>query len=689
MLKEQQQRTIGRLISVHTDRGVVELTKNITNFITNGFDDIHRFGQINSYVVIPFQNDFIVGEVLGVRETSPLGKSMDEMGKTITSDNALDVKFIGELKHNGNNNYKFCFGITTYPSLYSSVLYVRDEDLNAIFKVDLGDEIDPSDPPKTRPRTLKIGTSSVFPDYDIRVDIESFFSKHVAVLGNTGSGKSCTISSILQSIFDKKAHSAVGSTFVIFDTNGEYLQALEGLQNEEIEILYLSPEHSEPASPGESTSIRKEKFTLPHWFLNFDEWALLLQASEKVQLPVLRNAISLGQLFKLVGTEKEKYIKHILAQCIGQILASDQGAISKAQRVRQLLTKYGVDGIKADMPAFKFNNFGSAENEPALQDVLKNCTLEDSKIPNLQKISHFDLNSLEEIIDLAILYEESYGRSNIRNFCSSLQLRAQTLLTRNDFAFLKTENSISFKDYFFKLMGLQEEGGEIKKRTQVIIIDLSTFQDEIIEVISSVLSRVLFEGLQRIKPRNQFPLHVIIEEAHRYISEKDSENTFQAKKIFERIAKEGRKYGMSLIISSQRPSELSKTVLSQCSNYIVHRIMNPEDLAYIRKMTPYISEEVLNELPYIPRQQALIFGSAVNMPMMFRVREASPRPKSDDNEIVKHWFKGKGYVVDLEFGNFETVTTLPVVEDTPAFLPQEMVVATEVEEEIRIEDIPF
>jgi len=112
---------------------------------------------------------------------------------------------------------------------------------------------------------------------------------------------------------------------------------------------------------------------------------------------------------------------------------------------------------------------------------------------------------------------------------------------------------------------------------------------------------------------------------------------------------------MSLIVSSQRPSELSKTVLSQCSNYIVHRIMNPEDLVYIKRMTPYISEEILNELPYIPQQQALIFGSAVNMPMMFKVRDAKPRPKSDNNEIVKHWYKDSLHSVDLFLGNVETI----------------------------------
>jgi len=99
------------------------------------------------------------------------------------------------------------------------------------------------------------------------------------------------------------------------------------------------------------------------------------------------------------------------------------------------------------------------------------------------------------------------------------------------------------------------------------------------------------------------------------------------------------------MISSQRPSELSKTVLSQCSNFIVHRIQNPEDLAHIRQITPHISDTILKRMPSIPTQHALIFGHAVNLPTTFKVNEAKPRPKSDNNNISENWFKPKGHIV--------------------------------------------
>jgi len=132
-----------------------------------------------------------------------------------------------------------------------------------------------------------------------------------------------------------------------------------------------------------------------------------------------------------------------------------------------------------------------------------------------------------------------------------------------------------------------------------------------------------------------------LEEAHRYISDDAGKIFGDANKIFERIAKEGRKYGMFLLVSSQRPSELSKTVLSQCSNFIIHRIQNPEDLMHIRQMTPHISASILSRLPSIPRQHALVFGHSVQIPTLFKVNNANPTPHSNDNDITKNWFKPK------------------------------------------------
>lgn len=189
------------------------------------------------------------------------------------------------------------------------------------------------------------------------------------------------------------------------------------------------------------------------------------------------------------------------------------------------------------------------------------------------------------------------------------------------------------------LLGLKRQtNGRLRKQSQITILDMNEVEDEVVEIVSAVTTRLLFERLRRADQRNTLPVNLILEEAHRYVSERPTDFALDATRIFERVAKEGRKYGLFITLASQRPSELSRTVLSQCSNYVVHRIQNPEDLQHVRRMTPFISESVLSRLPSLPKQHALIFGNSVSVPTTFRVRDADPTPKSDDAKIRHIWF---------------------------------------------------
>ena len=208
---------------------------------------------------------------------------------------------------------------------------------------------------------------------------------------------------------------------------------------------------------------------------------------------------------------------------------------------------------------------------------------------------------------------------------------------------------IPTKEAFLEqILGLSPNGDQWKKCNQIIIVDMNAVEDEVVELVSSVLARMIFRLLRQAEPRNRFPVHLLLEEAHRYISDSPSRYAIDASKIYERIAKEGRKYGLFLLVASQRPSELSKAVLSQCSNFVIHRIQNPDDLSQIRQMTPFISEAVLKRLPSLPKQHALVFGTSVNLPTTFKVQEAKPLPKSDDARIKELWFHEEGRPVFIE-----------------------------------------
>jgi hypothetical protein len=680
MIRDDKQRIIGKLININSDKFTVELLNQSINFTVNGYDDIYQYAQINGYVILPYQDFYIVAEIFGVREKdadrSWHGKTEQVLSKA-NSVKYLDISPVGTLQ-----NKKFKYGLSIFPTLYSDVLYIKKEELDIIFELTKETEDIPGTEDSTKLKLLEIGSSTIFPDYKVKLDINGFFGAHSAVLGNTGSGKSCTISAMIQNLFKKEDFSAVGASFVFFDVNGEYHKAFSQIKNTEIDINYLSLNELKEKSSFKNSyngleireNIKYQKFILPHWFLNIDEWALLLQASERTQLPILRKALGIASLIADSGNKVEytKQINFILATAIGQVLRSDLGSPSKRDRIISLLNKYKTEDIKLSKRFTYFDEAGNEKNEIIYDRNRAECTINnclkihfggligvdqllqyieqtdedgnyvflppDIKLPEYSDDLFFNFEILEDALDLAILHEEAYGNKQIRDYCSSLITRFKSLKTRQEFDFL-TANQEEFTKTRFNDIILGQEG--IAKKTQITIIDLNSIEDEIVEVISCVISRLIFEKLKIVDPRNGFPVNLVLEEAHRYISYHSNGAFSEATKIFDRIAKEGRKYGLFLLISSQRPSELSKTVLSQCSNFIIHRIQNPEDLSQIRQMTPHISANILSRLPSIPRQHALVFGHSVQIPTLFKVAQACPTPYSSDNDIATNWFVPK------------------------------------------------
>ena len=639
MTKEDKQRVIGKVVAINSDRFSVELLSGLDNFNVNGYDDIHYFAQLNSYVIVPYQNYYIVAEVSGVREKDlnvPFSNPTEQILSKIQAGKYLEVLPIGTIKDD-----QFDFGVSVYPTLYSDVLYIKEQELDTIFKTNSNKK--PIGNDKYMYTSLPIGKSIIFPDYEVKIDIDKFFGSHSAVLGNTGSGKSCTIASMLQTLYKLENNSATGSTFIFFDVNGEYRQAFEELnENGDIQVTNLSID----------TEATDEKFQLPHWFLNIDEWALLLKASEKSQLPILRNALGFTQKLS------QDVIYHIYACNIMYVFENWDSPVAKRQRIVSLIQKAKFPSDKpVDFSSFnaQYGNFGdragdpqAAKKEEDFKISVRQYIKEDIVIDLKFNSNYFEFKDLEQALENAILYEEYHGNKQIRDYCSSMITRFKSIKEREDFKFLTTtQNDKSIDEYIYSLLGIEKQEDNAIKKNQVIIIDLNSANDETVEVISCVISRLIFEKLKTAKDRNQFPINLVLEEAHRYISTESGKIFGDANRIFERIAKEGRKYGMFLLVSSQRPSELSRTVLSQCSNFIVHRIQNPEDLSHIRQITPHISETILKRLPSIPTQHALIFGHSVNLPTTFKVNEANPKPKSDNNEISKNWFKEKDSQVKL------------------------------------------
>ncbi|MHA7772248.1 ATP-binding protein [Roseibium sp. M-1] len=652
MSRDDRKRAIGKVVSVAADRFVVEMHAGTDNFTIVGFDDVHYVARLGSFLMVPVQTEYVVVEVVGLRERdiASAGRGEGELDKAASA-KYLDVVPVGMLPQ--DRGAKFRFGVSVFPSLYADALYALDAELDRVFETDKPSEPAPGlngaapvPEDATRFRALSIGRSVVFEGYDVKVRIDDFFGGHTAVLGNTGSGKSCTVASVLQSLFDKADEfHARGATFLVFDVNGEYANALMPLAKENgIGVAHVVLDGT--AANG--------KFRLPHWFLEQSEWELLLQASERTQLPILRMALSLATLFSVGASAELKGIKnHILATCLSQILRDDTGSPSKHDRMVGLLQRFNTPeiGTAKIKPYIKINYGQMADPDGLTKYLLGDANgggfiIDGLKLPAYSNLP-FDFAALGEALDLAILYEEAHGNRQIRDYCSQMLTRFKSLEERTEYEFLRHSAAggqveLSRDKFLEKLLGLERKGANWFKRDQIIIVDMNAVEDEVVELVASVLARMAFRLLRQADPRNRFPVHLLLEEAHRYISEATSRYAIDASKIYERIAKEGRKYGLFLLVASQRPSELSKTVLSQCSNFVIHRIQNPDDLSQIRQMTPFISEAVLKRLPSLPKQHALVFGTSVNLPTTFKVREAKPLPKSDDAKIGELWFHEEG-----------------------------------------------
>jgi len=670
MTPDDRKRAIGKIVSVTADQFVVEMHAGTDNFTVVGFDDIHYVARLGSFLMIPTQTEYVVAEVVGLRERdASSSRGGDSELDKASSSKFLDVVPVGMLPQQVSGRFRF--GVSMFPSLYADALYALDQELDRIFDTDQPTEAVPVDdkgnPPipadASRYKAISIGESVIFQGYDVKIQVDSFFGGHVAVLGNTGSGKSCTVATILQSLFEKADEfNARGATFFIFDVNGEYEKALKPLSGKAgIEVKKLTLDGT--AGDG--------KFRLPHWFLDLSEWELLLQASERTQLPVLRAALGMTRLFSKENEAKQLAIKeHVVATCILETLSGSDGdsPVSKMQRIASLLDRCNSADLKRSIltnygVSFKFGNFGEGK-EPAFRDLMATKILNEEVLPAFTG-TPFSFDELEACLDLAILYEEAHGNRQIRDYCSQMVTRYKSLKDREEYEFLRYKLDItgagaavpSMHAFLTNILGLVSKEDGYAKQHQIVILDMNTVDDEIVELVAAVISRMIFRLLRHASPRNRFPVHLLLEEAHRYIASTPSRHAVDANRIFERIAKEGRKYGLFLQVASQRPSELSKTVLSQCSNFVVHRIQNPDDLAHIRQMTPFISEAVLKRLPSLPKQHALVFGNSVNLPTTFRVRDASPTPWSGDAKIRDLWFHESGKKVELQLAAEKQIET--------------------------------
>lgn len=634
---------IGKIISVEYDKFHVKLfhTTKTSTVSLNG--QIYYFGNIGSF--LKTQNavgDYIICEVASVLDHST--DSRIQSIYNLDSSRELILKPMGTLTHQS----EFSMGIGIFPSIYSDVSIVTIQDIESILTPNrnnvAGKFLDGIH------RQFEIGISKNMINYNINLDINKFFNIHTAVLGNTGSGKSNTIAHILQQVFRKINNHPIGAKTILFDVNGEYQKAFSGKPPQGIGIKFYKPNM-------DSNGDFLQGFHLPYYLLNLDEWLAFLMASERTQKPfwdkVLQESFKFYKMFQ-ENNSSETYvnyfkwkIRNILVDVISKA-DSDTSKITIAQGIvvkcKEMVTNMNKDTHKLIGFLDEINqkcaiNYG--KNDGALSAYLGSISLDDEdaiKIDSkrLKTGEYFEFKFLKIAVDIVLLEEEAKGNSRIREFTSTMISRLDYFLENPDCNFMRAEEEQlnGEEDYLNKYFGIAKE----RKSNQLIIINSSEVGSDILELMTSVVCRMIFDYRKRKEgdERREQPIHLILDEAHRYIK-KDADYILK-ENIFERIAREGRKFSLYILISSQRPSELSSTVLSQCGNYIIHRIQNDVDMKYVYSILPYFSSDYITKIKQAVPGEALIFGNCVPMPLQVKIHKAIPDPNSENCNISYEWF---------------------------------------------------
>ena len=586
---------LGKIIGVQDNVVLVEIEIDLSKFQS----------LINLYVVMEEQDKKIVGEIMDIKE------------------NIAYINLLGEYIDS-----KFVFGVISSPSFSSTVKLISKSKIGTIISVDeYNDQTD-----------LYLGYSPIYAGVDIAANIDSLFSNHFAIFGSTGSGKSCSVSRIIQNLFEKQMATAYNASIFMFDAYGEYHTAFKDINKTNQNIEFKA--YTTNLEFGDSELVK-----IPLWLLGVDDIALLLGADKHSQLPLIEKALKLVTVF---GQDENLVIKHkndIIARAILDIFSSGRQPAQIRDQVIAVLSTYNTSEL----------NLETLIVQPGYTRSLKQCMIIDAtgKIREMELITNFiesflddnlelvlpdgtfkyDLNDLVNAFDFALISEGILKSDKVYDEFNSLKVRLHSLAKGDYKKYFEVDEFITRNEYIKSLV-ISPNG----RKAQIINFNINYVDDRFAKTLTKIYSKMLFDYAKEADERAQFPINIILEEAHRYV-QNDNDVSLLGYNIFERITKEGRKYGVMLGLISQRPSELSETALSQCSNFLIFKMLHPKDVEYIRDMVPNITNAIVKRLRVLQPGTCIAFGSAFKVPVLIKFKMPNPSPSSSSCQVSKIWFK--------------------------------------------------
>lgn len=580
----------GKIKYISDNTAVVEINKD-GNLVSN---------LMNLHVVFESNGDKLLGEV----------KNVDE--------NSVKIELLGEFA-----GTRFIAGTIKKPTLTSTLRVINEEELDIIMG-------------KADENSLYIGKSPIYKDRSIYANINDLFSNHLAIFGNSGSGKSCSVSRIVQNIFLNQNFLAQNANLFIFDAYGEYKNAFRDINkiNPAYQYKFLT------TNPTEETDML---FQLPVFLFTNDDVALLLNADNHAQLTIIERMMKLAKLFSRNDAVTEKLKNHLIAKAIQSVLFSNQNASGKKNDIFTIISScqtpafnmnteiQGIGYTRRFSECFKIDSKGEFGESVLINEyIAKNLNEELESTIEVPSQAFFTLKDMEKALEFTLIGEGFLNNRLMQDSAIILKVRLHSIINSRNALYFDIKQYITLEQYISSLIVLNH------RRSQIININLEDVDDNLAKVIVKIVSKMIFDFSKSRKVRASIPFHLIIEEAHRYVVA-DNDKFLLGYNIFERIAKEGRKYGVLIDLISQRPVDISETVVAQMSNFLVLKMTHPKDLEYIEKMLPNVSSDIIEKLNSLQSGTLVSFGNAFKIPLLIKMDLPNPLPYSSNCDVIARW----------------------------------------------------
>lgn len=578
----------GKILYISDNMAVIQ-----NNINANAVTDL-----MNLHLIFESGDQRVLGEILEVKATE------------------IHVKFLGEFINGRYNN-----GLIRKPGLNSKIRIISQQELLEL----VGHDSEES---------FLLGKSAVYKDYSVYPRVNDLLAHHMCIFGGTGSGKSCGVARIIQNVMGSDKYLPYNANLLFFDSFGEYKNAFKN-------ISQINPRYKYKFVTSQIKDSTDVYLNIPMNLLKVDDLAILLRAEKPSQLTIIERALKLAKYFATKSPTSHKYKNQIIARALMNIIYSSLTIEKKRDSLFNLLSICNTPELNSDIEiqgvgytrsfheCFQIDSKGQFSETVIAIEYITSFLQENLELEEVED-AVFTLNDYYNALEFSMISDGFQNNTELNNDAQLLKVRLYALIHSPIGKLFTGDKHYTPTEFITELVSLNGE------KAQIININLEGIDDNISKAIVKIISRFVFDFAKEHASVGTVPFHLFLEEAHRYV-QNDIDVFLIGYNIFERIAKEGRKYGVMLDIISQRPVEISDTVVSQCSNFLIFKMTHPMDVKYIEEMIPNISEDVIEKMKSLQPGTCVAFGSAFKIPMIVRLEMPNPSPYSSSCDVSAYW----------------------------------------------------